>query len=211
MATQPSSRTTALLVGVALLVLAAAGYFFLISPKRSESARLQGEIETTRAAVERLRTEQAASGEAVELAPLFRLTKAMPDHTDMAEIVLELDRIAGGTGVRFTSINPQVPVAKTGYSAVPIQVAFEGDFDELTRFLQRLRTQVDVKRGTLRARGRLYTVDTVDLSEGERKFPSLRATLTLGAFLYGGGAPPLPAPAETGAGGGQAVATGATP
>jgi hypothetical protein len=71
--------------------------------------------------------------------------------------------------------------------------------------------------GTVRARGRLFTVQAVELAESNtRKFPFIDATITLNAFVYDG---PIvvetPPPATTEEGddttSGDASAAGATP
>lgn len=204
-----SPRAAALVIAGGLLFVAAVAYLFLVSPKRTEAARLQGEIETTQATVDRLRSEGPSRAADLKLTDLVRLAKAMPKQTDMPGILLELNRIAVGTGASFTSITPLPAVLASGYSVVPMQVVFEGSFGQLTAVLERLRTRVDLKRGTLRVRGRLYTIDAVDLAEGTNKFPQLKATMTLGAFLYSGA--PAPAPlATTSSSGDQPVAAGAT-
>ena len=138
----------------------------------------------------------------VRVADLFRLTKAMPDQPDEAGIILELTNVARGSGIEFESISPQGSTPLSGYQVVPIDVVFEGNFFQLTDFLYRLRNLVDVRRGALAADGRLFTVDSVEFSEGELKFPEVKATLTVDAYIYGTGAtvsapPQTAAPAAT--------------
>lgn len=208
--TERLTPRSALLIAAAFLFLTALGWFFLISPKRAESARLESRIDETRGAIGRLRAEQAAAGKEAKLTDLFRLTKAMPSKVDVPGILLELNRLAGDSGASFTSVTPLVPVPQASYTALPAQVVFEGTFFQLTGLLQRLRTRVSLKGGVLSVRGRLYTIDAIDLSEGESKFPHLKATLTLGAFLYNGGPGAAAAVAPATSSGGQPVAAGPT-
>jgi Tfp pilus assembly protein PilO len=199
------------LVAFALLAFAAAGYFLVVSPKRSEAAKLDEEI----AALEtQIITARAASlgiqpqGGNVQTADLYRLAKAMPDRADMAGVILQLNRTAGDTGITFASIAPGAAVVTGAYQRVPITLEFEGDFYSLSDFLYRLRNLVQVRDGELTSTGRLFSVDNLNFAELSGSFPRISATLTVTAYVYGTGAPvtsaaPPPAattpPADTGA------------
>jgi hypothetical protein len=103
----------------------------------------------------------------------------------MSGIVIELERIADETGIRFRSITPQPAAPLGAYYVVPVDVSFDGSFYALSDFLFRLRTLVSVRRGELHAAGRLFSVESVDFAEGEGGFPMLNANLTLQAYVYG--------------------------
>jgi hypothetical protein len=210
------------LVVVALLVAGALGYFVLISPKRSAASELATQVASTESEIQarRIAQHQTPTAEPIRAADLFRVTKAMPNKSDMPGVLLELNRIARETGIRFESIAPQDGVDAGGYLRQPIDLVFEGNFYELSDFLYRLRTLVAVQNGELRATGRLFTVRTLSFVEGDRAFPQIKATLGVDAYVYGTGAPsaapvptpapaPAPAPAPTPAPP-AASATGAT-
>jgi hypothetical protein len=179
-----------------LLLAALAGYFLLISPQRSKVAELSKEAKSTQAEITRLRAlaQQVQQAEPIRVADLFRLTKAMPSDADMPGVILELNRIARNTGIRFDSITPQPPVAVNGGQTIPISLVFQGNYFELSDFLFRLRNLVGVHAGKLDATGRLFVVDTVSFSEGVKKFPQIQATLTVSAYMYGTGATPVTPP-----------------
>lgn len=186
------------LVVVGLLVAGALGYFVLISPKRSSSAELVTQIAATENEIQarRIAQRQTPTVERIRAADLFRVTKAMPNKYDMPGVLLELNRIARETGIRFESITPQDGADAGGYLRQPIDLVFEGNFYELSDFLYRMRTLVSVHGGELRATGRLFTVRTLSFVEGERAFPQIKATLGVDAYVYGTGdatAPPTPA------------------
>ena len=141
--------------------------------------------------------------EPIRVAELFRVTKAMPSEADMPGMILELNRIARETGIRFDSITPQPPVEAHGGLAIPINLVFQGNYFELSDFLFRVRNLVGVRGGRLNATGRLFQVDSVSFSEGEKQFPQLTAALTVSAFMYGSDAtataaapPPVAPPAS---------------
>lgn len=194
------------IVVVSLLVVTAAGYFFLISPQRSKASELATEAESIEAQIQALRiaNAQVRNVEPIKVADLFRVGKAMPSTDDMPGVLLELNRIARDTGIRFESITPQDAADAGGYMRRPIDLVFDGNYYELSDFLYRLRSLVRVRGGQLEATGRLFTVTSLNFVESERKFPRIKATLNLTAYVYGTGAtppaqPPSPPPAQPGA------------
>jgi Tfp pilus assembly protein PilO len=140
---------------------------------------------------------QAADAKPIRSADLFRLTKAMPSDNDIPGVLLELSRIAAETGIVFEQIVPQATVAAGEMRAQPIDLTFEGNFYSLSDFLYRVRNLVSVQRGRLIANGRLFSVEKLQFSEAPSGFPSIRANLTLSAFLYGSGATAAPPAAST--------------
>ncbi len=195
------------IVIVALLVFSALGYFVLISPQRSKSAELAEEAYALQSQIQTLRiaNAQVRKTEPIRVADLFRVSKAMPDTDDMPGVLLELNRIARETGIRFESITPQEGADAGGYLRRPIDLVFDGNFYELSDFLFRLRSLVRVRGGQLEATGRLFTVNSLNFVESEREFPRIKATLNVSAYVYGTGAA-APAPAAPAAGGQPAPA-----
>jgi len=176
----------AAVVAGALVIAAAVGFFLLVKPKMDESSSLDEQIGEFQVKVDTaLAAQRSSPSDAIEVADLFRLTKAMPDAADMPGMILELNGVAEGTGVEFLSITPQAPVAKEGgYQAVPIKLTFEGNYYDLTDFIFRLRNLVAVRDGTLSASGRLFTLDALDMHEASNGFPAIQAALTVNAYAY---------------------------
>jgi Tfp pilus assembly protein PilO len=191
------------LVVVGLLVAGALGYFVLISPQRSDASALKTEIASVQSEITTRRVAQqnqptTPTAPAIRAADVFRVTKAMPNRSDMPGVLLELNRIARDTGIRFESITPQDGADAGGFLRQPIDLVFEGNFYELSDFLYRVRTLVSVHGGQLRATGRLFTIRSLSFVEGERAFPQIKATLGVDAYVYGTGeasSTPAPAPA----------------
>ena len=175
------------LVVVGVLVFGLAGWFVLVRPQggklkavQAEQAEIQQQIDDIRQ-----KTESARQAPKIHYADVYRLAKAMPDKTDMPDLLLELGQLARDTGIEFDSITPAPPVSLSGYTVVPITVKFNGNFFNLADFLYRLRTLVDVHDTRLEATGRLFSVDTLTFSEGPKRFPSIQAQLLIDAFVYG--------------------------
>ena len=191
-----------LVIGLIVLGFAVAGlggWFMLISPQRSKAAALDTQIADANNAISAARalTLEAKKGAQIRVADLFRLTKAMPDQTDMPGILLQLNQVAEDSGISFEQITPSttaMPVS--GYLAIPITVEFQGNFYDLSDFLYRLRNLVDVRRGALDATGRLFAIDSIEFAEASPPgFPEIRAHLVIDAFVFGTGtAPTVPGP-----------------
>jgi hypothetical protein len=174
----------------ALLLYAAVFWFVLVAPKRSEAGALKEEVAATQVTVDAARAAALAAAntddaQPIAVADIFRLATAMPPVPDMAGILLELARVAEETGIEFESITPGEALVTGAYQKVPISLAFDGNFYELSDFLFRLRTLVSVRGGELRASGRLFAVETISFEESPNRFPEIAAGLTVAAYVYG--------------------------
>jgi Tfp pilus assembly protein PilO len=182
---------------VALIVLAAAGFFALVRPQRKEATQLQQKVDDARAQLEQLQIgpRPPTDVEPIRVADLFKLSRAMPDRPDIANVLLELSAISSETGITFQSITPHDPQIVTGYRRIPIDLVFEGHFYDLSDFLYRVRNLVGVHDGELDAVGRLFAVHSISFGAGDQEFPQVRASLTLDAYTFGDGTTmPIPPP-----------------
>ncbi len=209
-----SPRVLLALAASVVLVYLLAAWFLLVAPKRSDAASLAADV----AAAELELGEARAAAErpqrgGVMVADVFRLTKAMPASADQPGLVLELDRLARSSGVTLGSITPQdAVVAASGATMIPVAVVVQGSYRGITRFLASTRRLVTVRRGKLRATGRLFTVQGVELSESNTDgFPLLDGTITLSAYVYDGPIAPPAAPVTPTDESSDATAQGVTP
>ena len=196
-----SPRALLIVVIGGVLVYGLVFWFVLVGPKRAEASALKAEVAALEITVTNARIAATPRSnedtKPIAVADIFRLAKAMPSTPDMAGILLELDRIAEETGIEFQSVTPAASEVVGDYQTVPIALAFNGNFYELSDFLFRLRTLVGVRSGELRAAGRLFAVESIAFAEAPSKgFPELAATLSVVAYVYGSdvaasvGAPP---------------------
>lgn len=189
-----------LLIGIVggLLLVLAVGWFGLISPQRASSAKLKIEIEQTQAEIVTRRALAAhdSTSEPIEIADIYRLGKAMPKGVDMPGILLELNGLAGRSGITFESISPHAPtIGAGGGKTVQIDLSLVGTYYDLSEFLFRLRNLVEVRSGELVASGRLFSVESVSFAEGEDGLPQIKASLVVTTYLYGAPVPAEPDPA----------------
>ena len=182
----PVAIKLAVVVG-GLIVLAAAGYFLLVGPKKNEANSLSNEITQLDGKIQEARSQatQAAGLSKIRVATLYKLQTAMPNDPKVDDLSLELYAVAKATGIRFDSIQPGEVQDTTAYQVIPITLIFQGSFYDLSDFLYRLQSLVLVENHELIARGRLYTVDDVSFAEGENGFPKIAATLQIDAYVFG--------------------------
>ena len=180
-----------------VLVFGLAVWFLLVHPQGGKLNNLKREATDVQEKIDAYHQQVAAarSTPKIEVADVYRLAKAMPNKTDMPDLLLELSQLARDTGIRFDSISPQTVAAVGSYSVLPISVTFNGNFYNLADFLYRLRSLVSVHGGRLDATGRLFAVDTLSFNESDLKFPQIQATLVVDAFVYAAAPAPAVAPA----------------
>jgi Tfp pilus assembly protein PilO len=103
------SSDRAILVGLGLVVLLAGFWFLVLSPKRAEVSKLDDDVSAVRQAV----TEQEELAAFAETAKadfdshyqrMVVLGKAAPSGGDTASLFVQLDDIAGNTGMGFQAI-----------------------------------------------------------------------------------------------------------
>ena len=174
------------LIGVAV-VLGAAGWFMMVSPKRTEATKLAAAIETKQSQVS-TETHQASTA-AQQPAATQSVGKALPDVPLMPDVVDQLNTLAGTSGVALDTITPQAPVAGAGYESIPLTVVVDGRYFAVEKFLRLVRQQVQLDKTQLDANGRLFDVQGVQLQQTEPA-PSVTATITLRTFYYATGITP---------------------
>lgn len=211
---------------VLAVVGALAGYWFLLlSPKREEVAKVEGQIaaqvQLRDAAVAQVQAAEAARASfASDYAEIVRLGKAIPTAVDMPSLLVQLDKAAKGTKIDFermtagqrtgaaaggqpASGGAAAPAAGAppGLDTVPLDFSFTGDFFDLADFFHRLKRFVHVNDGQIVVRGRLMTIDSFTLGRSETGGDlsvSMKATVYLAPKAEGataGATPSGPAPA----------------
>lgn len=169
------------------LVVGIAGYLMVISPQQAKASKLADDLATAHSQILVPHTPEKAGS--ADLADLFRLSRAMPDDSDVPGVLLDISQLAKASSVTVGSVLPSATITLSkGYAALPVSVTIEGKFPAITGFLGRLRHEATVRRGHLEVGGRLFVANQVSLSTADDNL--IDATIMLDAFVY---APP-PAP-----------------
>jgi hypothetical protein len=182
-------RALGTIVLVLAVVAAGAGWFLVVAPKRSEASKLEASIQAKQAQVA-TETRAAAPATAVDAAQLHTLGKALPDEPLMPDVVDQLNHLANLAGVTLDTVTPSAPVPGTGYEAIPLSVVVDGHYFDVERFLNLVRTQVQLDNHKPSAAGRLFDVNGFQLQQTEPA-PMVTATLDLRTFYYSSAAAPV--------------------
>lgn len=205
------------LAGAGAAALLAAAWFVAVSPQRSQADDLDRQAAAARSELAQRKTELATPSAKVTVraGDTYRLAKALPDATNMAGMILDLNRLAARHKLEFTSIAPASPLAAAGYIAQPVGVEVQGRFTNVSGFLGELRSLVRVRDGRLDARGRIYSTTNIDLTEAETKFPNVKAAVTVESYTFptpsAAGTPVTPPPIPSTPPSGATVAAGVSP
>ena len=120
----PQQAMIAIVVS-AVLLFGFAAWFLLVHPQSGKVANLKRQATDVQEKIDAYNQQVAAARSApkIEVADVYRLAKAMPDKTDMPDLLLELSQLARDTGIRFDSISPQPMTAVGVYAVAPAPAA----------------------------------------------------------------------------------------
>jgi Tfp pilus assembly protein PilO len=201
-----------LLSVVALGAAIAAFYFFVLSPKREEVAKLDTDIAAQKAEIEQARLtlagyEQAKKTYKKNYATLARLGKAVPADDDVRSLLVQLESTADRSGVTFEKIEMAnnlggkttdastpaagelaaapgtVPVAGGVLSAMPFSFSFTGSYFDLTAFFARLEHYVSLNNRKLDSTGRLLRLESISITPSSVGFPDMLAEINAATYL----------------------------
>ncbi|HEX5979815.1 MAG TPA: type II secretion system protein GspM [Thermoleophilaceae bacterium] len=104
-----SSRDKKIVLFLVPLVLIAAYWFLLLSPKREEATAASAKLTQEQDRLETARSAASSAGNAEDgfeasYATIVRLGKAIPPTVDMPSLLVQLEAAAEGTGIRFDTI-----------------------------------------------------------------------------------------------------------
>lgn len=179
-------KAVAVLGAVGAVALLAAAWFLVVAPKQSKADDLDRQVTAAQSELTQRKNALAhpSAQITVKAGDTYRLAKALPDATNMAGMILDLNRLAKRNKLTFTSITPSTPLAATGYLTQPVGVEVQGRFTDVSSFLGELRRLVRVQKRRLDARGRLYSTTNINLTEGDTKFPNVKAAVTIESYTF---------------------------
>lgn len=142
-----NQRNVLILASVALLLLVVLFYVLLLGPQREELAELQDERDARQEQLDQLEAEVAELEEIQRNAPeiereLLELSRRVPEQAQIPTFVVQVEEIAGESGVTQLLIepgDPEQPGNGGDYTIIPITMSFEGGYDELQDFVARLQ------------------------------------------------------------------------
>ena len=200
------SRNIRVLLIAVLALRAVGGYWKLaLKPKRAEAADLAHQVATAQAQLAQQQTLLASyqgkqAAYKTNFAKVVRLGKAIPADDDSRSLVVQLDAAAKRSGTSFdnfdisshgstssadTSTANIAPGAVNvgSYSALPLSLAFSGDFDTLENFLGRVQRFVSLKGDQILVNGRLMRVESVSLQPSDEGWPHMDVQIGADAYI----------------------------
>ena len=174
-----SRRASAVAVALLIVLVAAAAWVGVVSPKRSHVSQLKSDVVAAQAQLATATQAAAVANKATEAAAL----RAMPGDADQPGILDQLNALGKRTGVMIASVSPNLTTTST--NALPMSITVDGKYFQISNFLNKLRTQVSVgKGGHVVATGRLFDVQSVSIAQGNAS-GHLAATIAVNASVYG--------------------------
>jgi hypothetical protein len=82
-----------------------------------------------------------------------------------------------------SALPPGVVAGSNGMNNLPFTFVFDGDYFSLSKLLDLVRSFTTTNGDTVTVRGRLMTVESVNLQEGRNGFPQVKATVNATAYL----------------------------
>jgi len=177
-----SRRNIYILSGLLLVVIAAAYWFFLLSPLRTRIAEVDQEIEGQLTLLTQNQAQLAVLERARLDAPwnearLIELAKMMPQRTEVPSLILQIQDLATESGIDFMTISPGAPTEAGMYQVVPLSLQFTGSFFDLNDFIYRAEQMAA-------GPGRILTVKTLSLALVGEDVAKTSPRLTVGLTLY---------------------------
>lgn len=136
------------LTGLASIVVLVAGWFLLISPKRSDVSGLKSQAaqqesrnDGLQVQLSSLRSQQ--KGLVAENRQLAELAKKIPTTADLPGLLRQLSATATTTNVDLTDLTPATPVALTaapGISAVALSLKVDGTYFDVAQYVNGLES-----------------------------------------------------------------------
>jgi len=215
---QVTPRTLALILALVVCLLGMVGWFGLVSAQRHHAEELDAQVADAQVNLDTLQTSAASgSGQAkatagakhaaqARAAQEAQLQTAFPRALQMPSILLQVQHIAARTHVSLESFAPSVATAMSGYDSYPIDITVNGRYRDVQRFVHALRTQAGSSKGRVQASGRLFAVESVNMTPAPDGLPQLAAAIVVDAFVYSG-VVPAAATDGTAADGSEAPAT----
>ncbi len=131
---------------LAMACIAGAALFFwrfVLLPQEEEIARLEN---LCREAEERNRRITVFSGQHPDAERYLQeleqrqnaVLNLLPEQTEVAVFMLELERLAEESKVRLSHVKPEMPLNKKGYLDIALEVQVRGDYFSLLDFLRRV-------------------------------------------------------------------------
>lgn len=208
------------------------------SKLQSDISSVQAQLDTARSTVT---AGQAAKSQfARSYTTMARLGEAVPSDDEVPSLIVQVQSAATASGVDFGALAlvpggssgaaapsgpgavgtgalattpPGVTVGAAGFPTEPFTFTFSGNFFHLSDFFGRLQRFVTATNQRISVRGRLISLNAINLGPGPQGYPQITATVSATTYLLPAsqGVQAGATPAGPAAAGPRQVSTGASP
>jgi hypothetical protein len=204
------SRDRILLCVLAGAAVLAGFWFAILAPKRADLRQMNADLAVQRQRLERAQetASQARAARArygADYSAVVTLGQAVPSEDGLPSLLYQIDSSARGAKVDFSSMTsggaaaatagsgatPATGDAATGATAgaaaavptpMPLSFVFNGSFFEMEHMLDRVQRFVRAGGADVAVKGRLLSVDDIQLAPAAEGFPRVQATISANAY-----------------------------
>ncbi|MGH2887225.1 MAG: hypothetical protein ACRDPA_31770 [Solirubrobacteraceae bacterium] len=232
-----TSRDRIVIMVVLALGAVVAGWFLVVSPKRSQASSLSTQVASEQSQLSSAQQQVAAGVSAQkefagQYAELAKLGEAVPPDDDIPSLIYQVQSAAQTSHVGFrglqltgggsssstpgsssgssssssTATAPLPPGASVGAAGLPTEqftITLSGNYFNLSTFFNKLEGFVVNVNGTLTIRGRLMSINAINLVPGPNGFPQITATVSATTYIV----PPTEGPFDGATPSGPAAST----
>jgi type IV pilus assembly protein PilO len=135
------------ILGVLVLIIAGVFYWYVYQPKTKEIKQLEAERDNLEKEIQQALAMQAILEDLQREVLLLEeqlqeLLGLLPDHEQMAELLISVEGLATQTGLEVLSFNPQPEVPHEDfYGEAPVKLKIRGTYHELGKFFQKIANE----------------------------------------------------------------------
>ncbi len=173
-------RDIGILIGLAVVVLLAAWYFLIVSPKRDNLSDLNSQVKSENAKYQDNQNklshiDEERQGAQQTESDLLKLEKLVPAASQVPSLIADLQKSSADAGVDFLDIKAGAPTpGSEGLTIIPFELKIEGTYFDVNDFLYRVENYARIDNGDINVSGRLVNVVAFKIGEPDVtgfKFP----------------------------------------
>ncbi len=207
-----SSRDRTLLIVACVLAAIVVPWLLIISPQRSQASKLANQLSAAQSQLDSARAQANANAAAKatftrSYTTIARLGEAVPADDQVPSLIYQLQGAAGNAHVDFVGLQAAPSSSSTASTAAAAQqgsgsssppnatpganglanenftLTFQGSYSDLTNFVNHVQQFVITHKDQLLVKGRLLTVNSINLSAGSKGLPQVVATISATGYL----------------------------
>ena len=163
------------------IIVFVAGYFTVIKKQKTVYLKLEEEYKNLTVDVSKAKAVAERKNQAMREFWLVtkrweKANQMLPKKGNIPEILRNINKLAGASGVKINFFKPGSPIPKEKYTEIPLDIEITGTYHDIGRFLSYLNNME-----------RIVNVTSIDLSPGKEETWGLKAKMNAIAYIGQGG------------------------